>query len=366
MAAMTTTLAFLGYGRFGRALGGRFLEVGVAVRALDPRVVVPDEIAAGSVAQLLRGATHVIVAVPIAKTEAALRELAPHLGANQLVMDVGSVKAGPFALMERVLGQRVPWLATHPLFGPTSLALGEQPMRVIACPNAMHPQAVADARALYARIGCELVEQDPERHDQTMASGHALAYFVAKGILESELTLDHPLAPPSVQALARTVRSVREDAGHLFASLHRENSYAAEARRKLLDALIATDEALRAPTPADEVAHEEPTSLRIAELDEPGQLRAARDVIDEIDAELVALLARRAAVSLRAARAKAGVGRGIRDPEREQRLLQAWRANATELGLDEDAVAEVFEAVLRFSRRHQRDSAPGPTEGEAS
>ena len=363
MVAMTPVVAFLGYGRFGRALAERFLEAGIAIRALDGRAAVPREIEARSIPDLLRGATHVIVAVPVARIEAALLELAHHLDGGQLVMDVGSVKSGPFALLERVLGQGVPWLATHPLFGPISLSLGEQPLRVVACPSPMHPGAVADARALYGHIGCELVEVDPESHDQTMASGHALAFFIAKGILESGLELDHPLAPPSVRALLRTVRSAREDAGHLFASLHRENPYAGEARRRLLEALVATDAELCAPAPSGEVAHEEAAPLRIPGLSEPGPLREARDVIDQIDGEIVALLARRAAVSLRAADAKAGVGRGIRDPDREQRLLQIRRAAAAELGLDEDAVAEVFEAVLRFSRRHQSAARPGPCRG---
>ena len=42
------------------------------------------------------------------------------------------------------------------------------------------PDAAARASAFYGRIGIQVIQQDPERHDQEMAETHALAYFVAK------------------------------------------------------------------------------------------------------------------------------------------------------------------------------------------
>ena len=40
---------------------------------------------------------------------------------------------------------------------PTSLALGERPLRVIVCPNDVHPRAVEAAAALYRRVGCQVL-----------------------------------------------------------------------------------------------------------------------------------------------------------------------------------------------------------------
>ena len=36
-------ISFLGYGRFGAALGERLREAGLSVRAMDPHAPVPDE-----------------------------------------------------------------------------------------------------------------------------------------------------------------------------------------------------------------------------------------------------------------------------------------------------------------------------------
>ena len=59
------TIAFFGYGRFGQALGGRLQEAGLDIAAYDPGDAPPDEIAAQSPAELVAGAEHVILAVPV-------------------------------------------------------------------------------------------------------------------------------------------------------------------------------------------------------------------------------------------------------------------------------------------------------------
>ena len=94
--------------------------------------------------------------------------------------------------MSRILGDAVPWVGTHPLFGPTSVALGENPLVAVVCPNSTHPEAHHRARSLYERIGCRVVEMDPDSHDRLMAKTHALAFFVAKGMLDAGV----PGAPP--------------------------------------------------------------------------------------------------------------------------------------------------------------------------
>ncbi len=348
------TVGFVGYGRFGRALGERFQDAGVEVRAFDPAGAPPEGVASDSLESLVAGSEFLILAVPVGKTRAVVGEVAPLLSDHQLVMDVGSVKEGPEAALEEVIGERVPWLATHPLFGPTSLSMGERNLRVVVCPNELHPDAVARAEGLYGKLGCELIQQSAAEHDRAMAETHALTYFVAKGFLDAGLELDSPVAPPSVRALRMTIEAVRQDAAHLFVTLNRENEYAKGARRKFVDALLEVDEALnRAPEESDGEA-QAVAALELTQLGEPGEeLSDARDVIDELDDELMELLARRVGVARRAAKAKASVGRPIRDPEREAELLAERVARAETLGLDGASVEELFVAVLGFSRFHQ-------------
>lgn len=351
---MSSCVGILGFGRFGAALADLVVEHGSRVLAFDPQVDVPEVFCASSIEHLLQSSDVVMLCVPVGAMESTLRSIRPNLRAEQLVMDVGSVKTGPAALMQEILGGEIPWAATHPLFGPTSIALGERPLGVVVCPNLQHPTAVDRARTFYEHLACEVRIQEAEDHDQEMAHSHALAYFVAKGFLDSGVVLDSPNAPPSARAINRTVESVREDAAHLFATLHRENPYAKDARRRLLDALNKVDEVLNQPAPDGEEAHQETGLLRFEEAAHvPPQLQEARDIIDDIDGQILRLLAQRASLSLRASKAKEKIGRAVRDPRREKDLLDKRGQLAGDLALDPDAVGEIFDAILRFSRRHQ-------------
>lgn len=344
------TVALLGFGRFGRALSWILEESGVVVRAFDPGVSVPAAMRAGSIGELVSGAEAVILAVPVAALDAAVAALRPHLDATHLVLDVGSVKEGPEQILRSRLGREVPWVATHPLFGPASLARGERPLRVVVCPNELH--SAEPARALYTQIGCEIIEQSAEEHDRVMARTHVLTFFIAKGLMAIGADADVPFAPPSFQALHRSLEAVRVDAGHLFWAIQHENPFAEEERRRFIAALEEIDDEVR-HTPR--TAPESGTKLDIPGLAEPSpDLKEARELIDEVDREIVGLLARRAQLALRAGAAKAQVQRAVRDPEREKALLASRGAWASEVGLEGEPVREIFEAVMRWSRGLQR------------
>ena len=230
-------IAILGFGRFGQAFSEMLAQAGHALRVFDPVATVPASLASASLAAAIDGARLIVLAMPVPHMRDALLELRPLLRAGQTVIDVGSVKLHPCAMMDELLGARIPHAGTHPLFGPLSLARGERPLRTVICASTQHPRAAIDARQLFADLGCEVIEQDPETHDRAMASTHALAFFIAKGLVNMGVDEDMTVAPPSFQGLKRMVAAVRGDAGHLFAAIQQENPFAAEARARLLDAL---------------------------------------------------------------------------------------------------------------------------------
>jgi len=293
-----------------------------------------------------------VVATPIGTIRESLAQLRPHLTPSHLVVDVGSVKRMPMEAMAEVLGTEVPWAATHPLFGPINIARGERPLRTVVCTNETHPMAVGLARRFYERIGCVVIEQTADEHDRVMARTHALAFFVAKGLIDVGAGDDLPFSPPSFQALAQTIDTVRSDAGHLFLAIERENPHAEDARQALLDALT------RVHTRLDEAGSvpEGPAALLIPDLGVSApELREARDLIDDIDAEIIELLARRRHLATRAGRIKSEHGAGIRDAARERELLDARRTWASQHDLSEETVTDVFTAILRFSRAAQAE-----------
>jgi prephenate dehydrogenase len=349
---MSGSLAILGYGRFGRALADLALDAGLAVRAWDPVAEVPGPLRVASLDELCRGADVVVPATPVRALRDALLGLRPSLSPKQLVIDVSSVKLLPLRDLTEVLGEEIPWALTHPLFGPSSVALGERPLTVVVCPGAPRPDAPQRAARFWERLGCVVVEQDADAHDRVMAATHALAFFVSKGLLDVGAGENVPFAPPSFQAIARTIEAVRSDASHLFRTIQSDNVYAAEARARLLDALSDIHRQLAAEPEAEAAAR-----LAIPDLGARAPaLREIRDLIDDTDRELLSLLARREQLARRAGRVKAAGGLPILDAERERALLAERREWAAHEGLEPDTVEDLFRQVLRVSRAAQRES----------
>ncbi len=346
-------VAIVGFGRFGRALCELFLDAGYCVRVFDPNITPPPELAVETIVEAVARAEIVIVSVPVPAFESVIQQLRPSLRSGQLVIDVCSVKFEPSQAMQTYVPEGVAWVASHPLFGPSSLARGERPLRVIVCPNEQHRGAVDEVKSLYEVIGCEVLLQTADEHDRVMAQTHALAFFLAKGLLDMRVGEDVAFVPPSFQSIARTIEAVREDAGHLFVAIHRQNPHARATRRQLLDALHNIDEHLAGVTPGLEPASD--PVLQIPELTyQTPELLETRELIDAVDRELIRVFARRQQLVRRAGRVKAARGWGVRDPGREQRLMSERRAWAAEAGLVPDDVEELFLLLLSHSRTTQR------------
>lgn len=238
------SIAMLGYGRFGSALADLLVQAGHRVHIVDPQARVPEALTPPSAAPAIEEARWVILAMPVPRMREALQAILPWLRPHHTVIDVGSVKLHPCMVMDELLGEAIPHVGTHPLFGPLSLARGERPLRVVLCASASQASALARTRELFETLGCEVIERDPSSHDRAMAETHALAFFIAKALVAMGVGEDLSMAPPSFLGLANMLAAVRSDAGHLFAAIQRENPYASRARRQLLQHLTTIDQQL--------------------------------------------------------------------------------------------------------------------------
>lgn len=247
-------VALLGFGRFGAAFAELLQRAGHRVRVHDPHAQVPAALAAKGLADALADAQWVVLAMPVPHLRAALAELRPLLQPGQVVFDVGSVKLHPCEQMDEILGDAIAHVGTHPLFGPLSLARGDRPLRVALCPSPAHAQAARSVGELFRALDCEVIELDAASHDRAMARTHAMAFFLAKGLIDFGVDDSLTLAPPSFQGMQRMLDAVRGDAGHLFAAIQRENPYAQQAREQLLAALDAVHRQLQTPADDDSLA----------------------------------------------------------------------------------------------------------------
>jgi len=149
-------------------------------------VLVADRDTALTNLELVAQASIVVVTVPIGVTGAVLREIGGALRADQLVVDLTSVKTPFVSLME---ASKAEVLSLHPMFAPSLSSKDGQ--SCIVCevrPRGLSPQFLDVLRD----EGIRLVSMTPEAHDRMMAVVQGLTHFqaIAAAHCMSELNFD--------------------------------------------------------------------------------------------------------------------------------------------------------------------------------
>ena len=98
------------------------------------------------------------------------------------------------------------------------------------------------------------------------------------------------------------------------------------------------------------------TSSGESARDPRDELMDCRNAIEVVDRRIVALIAQRVALGVRAAAAKQAAGLPIRDRAREGEVLRAVLVAAEEEGLPAKPLRKIFEHVIDVSRRAQEDA----------
>lgn len=205
--ARFSRFALIGTGYIGgsAALAGRRAGMLGRVVGYDPdasaiaaavRKGVIDEVAA-SPEEVVRDASLVLLAAPVASLRSLFARVAPAIGPDATVIDVGSVKTEMVATaaIEFPRGQ---FVACHPMAGAEFSGVESAdadifPGRVcfVCSPsNARHACVVA-ARDFWSGIGCHVADIDPEVHDRVMAAQSHLPH-VAAFALAAALAPDLP------------------------------------------------------------------------------------------------------------------------------------------------------------------------------
>lgn len=353
-------VAILGYGRFGHALSLLLLDAGVEVRSFDPAAEVPADLAARDLEHLVEGARFVVLAVPLAALADAIRDVLPVLDPERhIVLDVTPTKGKSIEVLDKALGDRVPWVSTHPLFGAASIASAERPLPVMVCRNEKHAAATEDAASLFRDIGCQVHLFTAEEHDAFIARTHALLFFVVKGLSAIGMTHDESLIAPSLRGIVRALRLVQGQEDDVLYTLSADVVQCATSRGAFISALADIDRELSAARSSGDRESVPTPRARATESSEDlaGRspvLQETRNAIDDIDREILGLLARRGRLALRARDAKKELGRSVLDAQREANLVRDRRAWAIQERLEPDAIERVFASILAFSRGLQR------------
>ena len=240
-------IGIIGFGRFGKLMAGYIVK--------DFKVYVynrsdkADQITAvGAVpADLKRAAGQrvVILSVPISCMQDFLKEIAPLLAPDAIVVDVCSVKVYPVQWMTSLLPESVSILATHPMFGPDSAATSLLDRKIVLCRGRIAEERYEKIKSYLTARGLIVIETTPEEHDRQIALSLCLTHFIGRSLDAfgaGELIID----TEGYKRLLHILGVVTHDTWQLFVDMNRYNPYAEKNRQGFMAAMNEIEGRLRA------------------------------------------------------------------------------------------------------------------------
>jgi prephenate dehydrogenase len=151
------------------------------------------DIEASSALLAVSGADLVLLAVPVAATEATLKAIRHLITTGTLVIDVGATKRDVVDAARRVLKQDVGlFVPCHPVAGrevsgvqhaDPDLYAGKQ--LIITPIERTLTAKIEQADAVWRAIGCKVVHMSPEQHDAAFAAVSHLPHMIAFALMNS-------------------------------------------------------------------------------------------------------------------------------------------------------------------------------------
>ena len=149
------------------------------------------DVEAPSALLAVSGADIVLLAIPVAATEATLKAIRHMATADMLIMDVGSTKRDVIDSARRVLREHIgSFVPCHPITGKEvsgvehadpDLYTGRQ---VILTPIANTRAELLDkAIRLWEALGCKVLQMSPEAHDSAFAAVSHLPHLIAFALM---------------------------------------------------------------------------------------------------------------------------------------------------------------------------------------
>jgi prephenate dehydrogenase len=151
------------------------------------------DVEAPSALLAVSGADIVLIAVPVAATEATFKAIKHLVTPNMLVMDVGSTKREVIDAARRALREQVgSFVPAHPIAGKevagvenadVDLFVGKQ---VILTPiDRTSPELLQKAVAVWTGLGCRVGKMSPEDHDSAFAAVSHLPHLIAFALMNA-------------------------------------------------------------------------------------------------------------------------------------------------------------------------------------
>lgn len=167
----------------------------------------------------------IVVAVPLRPSNAILHRLA-ELKPRGLVFDIGSLKSPMRSGLEALVEAGCRVCSVHPMFGPNEIGLSGRHILFVDVGN---PEALAEARALFAHTAADCVDLSLEEHDEVMAWVLGLSHLVniafASALAESgeAVPLLRRISSSTFNAQLRVAAQVVSENPHLYYEIQQGN-----------------------------------------------------------------------------------------------------------------------------------------------
>ena len=178
------------------------------------------DMVAESALQAVAGSDIVLLAVPVAATEASLRAVRHLVERKVLFMDVGSTKCDVAEAARRALGDKLPaFVPAHPIAGKESGGVQNadatlyQGRQVILTPlPETDAGLVQKATDIWSALGSQVLKMTPENHDAAFAAvshlPHLLAFAFFQAVASQPAGRDYlSLAGPGFRDFTRIAAS---------------------------------------------------------------------------------------------------------------------------------------------------------------
>ncbi len=151
------------------------------------------DVEAPSALLAVSGADIVLIAVPVASTDATFKSIKHLVTPGMLIMDVGSTKRDVIDAARRALREQVDcFVPAHPIAGKELSGVENadvdlyQGRQVVLTPiERTNPIQLQKAVDVWAALGCRVVKMSPEAHDAAFAAISHLPHLITFALMNS-------------------------------------------------------------------------------------------------------------------------------------------------------------------------------------
>lgn len=231
-----TTIAVIGYGRFGQLLVNILLTYSQAKIMLisNKKIRVSHKNLAVESIDMVKNADVIIPCVPISSFESVIKQIAERVKKEAIIIDVCSVKTIPVDIMKGNLPDSTQIVASHPMFGPDSYRIKKQlnGLKLVLWNITAKEKNYLQVKNFFNGLGLKIIELSPKAHDKFMAFSLGYSYFIGK-IAQRMSIKKTPIDTYDFQLLLNHVSIIKSDSEQLFFDMQTKNPFAKNMLIKL-------------------------------------------------------------------------------------------------------------------------------------